>query len=215
MNRFAIPIATLSTVLLVLGCSHAPRQQDRSVKAIEAHDATGLVEGCGHQPVVGYTYCRMVEGLPTQGSLVFLAPPITCKQNTCVLLKIYSPMGQTVTAHGFAKGQTRLEVPWRAIVSRDKFEVQDRGFWPFTMLLSFTDSEGQDRSLLVEGEVRLRVHKAGYTPLNHTAVDPSFTWEFIESGTVIKMTTGGRAYVAPSAGIKLNPAIPRKEGVSP
>lgn len=193
--KLAIPIIG---VLAVLGCSNMRVRQDPLSTAQYAGDKTALIEGCGHQPVAGYTYCRVFEGGATNQSLVFLAPPVKCLSPTCVYIKVLRPTGEPTLALSFRKGETRMSVPWSDLISRPTFEVEDRGFWPFVYQIKYLDQDGFERTLVTEGEIRLRVLKKDYQPLHETAHDPSFTWEFIEGGSKIKMTTGGRTYVSPS-----------------
>lgn len=192
----------LTFVGILTGCSMLPVSSpaipiDTSLSSILAEDPTAVVEGCGHQPISGYTFCRKMEGQKASDVLIFITPSVICKKKPCIFVKIFSPQADMVSSFHVAEGQTKSEIPWSLLINKDKFTLQDRGFWPFVYQMNFTDSDGFERSLSMEGEIRLRVYKDGYLPLKNGQSDPMFAWEFIEGGVKIKITTGGRTYVAP------------------
>lgn len=165
--------------------------------AVEANDTTAIIEGCGNQPIAGYTYCRRRDGSPTESVVSFIVPPVDCGLDSCVNIKVYRPDSEIALGLNIPKGQTRLDVPWKMIVGRNQFTLGDRGFWPVIYQITYLDEKGRDKLLVVEGEIRLRVYSKDYLPLHESLDDPAFKWEFIESSTKIKMTTSGRTYVAP------------------
>jgi hypothetical protein len=95
------------------------------------------------------------------------------------------------------KGQTRTEIAWKELLGREAFTLDDRGLWPFIYQIKFTGSDGFEHTLVMEGEIRLRIYKKGYLPLVTGQDDPSFAWEFIEGGSLIKITTKGRTFIVP------------------
>lgn len=192
---------------LFLGAKCATVPVDRAMAAIEAGDYTALIEGCGNQLVPGYTYCRVFEGDDASGNLVFVAPKTECLDpNGCASFKVYHPVNGLVYGGTIPKGQTRSEVPWRALLGRVTFELSDIGFWPFTYEIKWLDGEGKEQVAYSQGEIRVRViHKktcnelggcAYYEPLQNSPSDPAFAWEWKEGKVEVKMTTGARAYVS-------------------
>lgn len=181
--------------------------------SIEAQNPTAVIEGCGNQPISGYAYCRKREGSPTTQNIVFIVPPVDCNSpESCVSIKLFRNNSDLVIGLNIPKGQTRAEVSWKSIVGRDHFALGDRGFWPFLYQIKYKDNKGLDRSLVTEGEIRLRVYAKDYLPLHESLDDPAFYWEFIENGTKIKITTSGRTYVAP-VNTKSKTDVSVKQGV--
>jgi hypothetical protein len=138
-----------------------------------------------------------MEGQSALDGLVFITPPVKCVKNDCGYVKIFSPAADQIISFKVARGLTRTIIAWNLLIGREQFALQDRGFWPFTYQMTFTDSDGFERTLVMEGEIRLRVYKKGYLPLHNSQDDAQFAWEFLDGGRKIKITSGGRSYVAP------------------
>lgn len=193
--------ASLLLVILAhfwfLGCVTAPLPKDHSIEAVKAQDATAPVEGCDQPLASGYVYCRKMEGQPSTDSLIFITPPVKCSKKSCAYIKIFSPSSDQILGIDVPRGQTRTVIAWKELLGREAFTLQDRGLWPFIYHIYFTDNDGFDHTLLMEGEIRLRVYTKDYFPLKNGQSDPSFAWEFIENGQQIKITTKGRVYIAP------------------
>lgn len=168
--------------------------------ALVSGDATGLIEGCGAQPIVGFTYCRFVEGDAADQSVSFLGPPAQCSDPAaCVFLKVFNQGGQVAWGGSIPKGQTRVSVPWKTLLGSDQFQVGARGFWSWTAEVLWIDPDGHDRRSLAQGDIVLRVYHKGYTPLDKVSADPAFVWTWSEGQYVYKMTAGLRAYVGKAA----------------
>ena len=56
-------------------------------------DSTAIVEGCGNRPIVGFTYCRQMEGEAADKAIIFVAPPSKCKADHCAFLKVWNSHG--------------------------------------------------------------------------------------------------------------------------
>lgn len=161
-------------------------------------DYTALIEACGDLITSGYAYCRRNDTESAKSDYVyFMAPPVTCKNPPCVHLKVFNSAGKLAHSISFRKGETRVGASWMTLIKKERFEVGDRGFWPFFYEITFTDQEGLERTIKTDGEIRLRVHAEGYFPLDKDPNDRFFKWEWSEDGQRIKMTTGGRTYVSP------------------
>jgi hypothetical protein len=163
-------------------------------------DATGLVEGCGAQPIVGFTYCRIIEGTAADKSITFIGPPAKCGREACVYFKVYNNQGVLVAGPSIPKGQTRVTVPWGKLLACPDsgacvFPLNMRGFWSFTTQVFYIGPDGRERDAVSTGDIVLRVFKTGYTPLNAVEADPAFVWEWSEGGYLYKVTSGLRAYV--------------------
>jgi hypothetical protein len=181
-------------LLLAIACT--PNIKIDSVMAAhEAGDVTVIIEGCGHQPIVGYTYCRKQEGSAVENVFWLYAPPVTCETHPCVFWKIFLPTGELALGGNFEQNQTKIQVSWADLLKTDKFDLGHRGFYPVVMTVKWIDNDKRERQTVVDGEIRLRVFKRGYIPLNNASADPNFAIEWVQDGRPMKVTTGGRAYV--------------------
>lgn len=175
-------------------CSHSVKI-DTAMAAIEAGDFTVIIEGCGNQPIPGYSYCRVTEGDAANSVITIHAPPAACKQDQCVFWKVYQPDGSTDIGGGIPRGQTNVSIAWTELIHKQKFSTGDRGFWPVTLEVHYVDTDGRDRVAVAEGEIRLRVMRAGYQPLSDVRDDSNFVWTWTTGNHVMKSTTGLRSYV--------------------
>jgi hypothetical protein len=194
--RFAILIFMFMLVACS-SCNTARTAPDtQTMTAIAAGDLTALIQGCGNQLVSGYTYCRKVEGDNTTESVVFVIPTSKCGEDSCAEVKIFFPDGSPTYGYVFKKGETIHRVKWADLTKKSTFDIDDRGFWPFTYRIKYIDKQGKQRETVTEGEIRLRILRKGYTPLHEISEDMNFVWKFQYDGVDVKMTTGGRTYVS-------------------
>lgn len=183
--------------LLTLGASNCTRgvRLDTAMAAVDAGDFTAIVEGCGHQPVVGYTYCRKQEGEATNDKITFIAPPSSCLgSEPCSSLKVFYPDGSPTLGLDFPKKTGRLAIGWSDLTKKPTFDSGDRGFWPFVTTVRYLGEDGKERTSVAEGEIRLRVYRNGYLPLNEVREDQAYAWKWASGGFIYRMTTGARAY---------------------
>lgn len=166
-------------------------------------DDTSIVEGCGNQPFVGGTFCRQVEGDATDKSIWLIGPPAKCSKDQCVFFKIFDQQGNLVFGGALDKGKTRIEVPWKSLLSRDTFQMADRGLWGVRTTVFWIDKDGFDHQSDSTGTIILRVYAASYLPLNEVSTDPNYVWEWVDNGQEYKMTSSLRAYTkkAPVCGL--------------
>lgn len=182
--------------IFALGASqcNTVRVDSSAVFAAEAGDKTVIIEGCGNQPVVGYTYCRVREGDPTTGKITFIAPPVKCNTKPCVSFTLFFPDGSPSLGFQLPDNTTRLDVPWSDLTKTIGFNRQQRGFWPVVMRWKWLSAaDGREYESYAEGEIRLRVLSANYLPLNEIHDDPNFAWAWVDGKKHFKMTTAGRA----------------------
>jgi len=137
----------------------------------------------------------MREGPVTTESVQIIAPPAICKEDSCVFYKIYFPSGTVALGGKIPRGQTTAKILWKDLIKKDHFDPNDRGFWPIQMEIHWLDKDGKDHASWAEGEIRLRILKANYTPLYTSADDSNFVWNWTQDGHIFKMTTGARGYV--------------------
>jgi hypothetical protein len=169
---------------------------DSVIEPVIAGDATGIVEGCGLQPIVGYTYCRVVEGDATNQNISFIGPPAQCNDpNACVFVKVFDRNGQIAWGGQIPKGQTRVTVPWKSLVGADQFQQLQKGDWTAVIEVHWIDPDNHDRVSRTQVDISLRVYKKGYIPLDKVAGDPNFVWQWVDGKYSYKMTSGLRAYV--------------------
>lgn len=187
-----------TALCLFLGsCDHGVKE-DTAMAAGEARDVTSFIEGCGSQPVSGYTYCRVTEGDAAGQKLYLKVPPSACDQEQCVFWRIFYPSGEPALGGAVKRGETTVEINWKDLIKKDKFELGDRGYWGVLVEVHYVNMDGNPRKSLVEGEIRLRVLKRGYLSLKDIREDPNFVWSWTEKEKIYKMTTGSRAYVGDS-----------------
>lgn len=159
-------------------------------------DASAIIEGCGHQPIVGFTYCRVEAGSSASQMLSFIGPPSKCDQaQGCVYFKVWDGSGQVVWGGSIPKGQTRVSVAWSALLSGASFQVNHRGTWTWNETVYWRDTDGRERISKAQGDLVLRVYQSGYIPLQEVGSDPAFVWTWVDGNCVYKMTSGLRAYV--------------------
>lgn len=182
-------------LIFLIGCESAPIP-DSAMAAIEGGDATVLIEGCGNQLNVGYTYCRMTEGEAAGKNLWLVGPTSNCERDACVFFRISAPNGEVVYGSQLPKNKNRINVDWTKLIKKPAFQVSDRGLWGVIMEVYWQDSEGRERRAISEGEIRLRVLTKNYKPLHEVENDPNFVWVYTEQGVTAKLTTGLRAYVS-------------------
>lgn len=183
------------TIPLVMGCASHRVKLDEGKSSIESNDMTSPIQGCGHQPIVGYTYCRKMEGAPTTEKITFFAPPAICKQKTCVHGTLYKPDGLPALSVPFVGGATRQDVSWTTILGSPTFAAGGRGIYLWCLAVTFTDNTGNDRTMQTCGEIRLRVVANNYIPLNNSISDQNYVWIWCYNKWIMKMTSSGRTFI--------------------
>ena len=201
MYRILILLAVIFFMASMESCKSGGYKKDQAMADIGARDTAQVgdtsvpIEGCGNQPIVGYTYCRITANAVMPGSITVSVPPAQCREDNCVQWKLYRPDGQEHLGGLVPKGQTKVTIPWRQILGRESVTTGDRGFWPIKVWVRWVDEDGRDRESSAEGEVRLRVIQNNYQPLNNVSGDRNFVWIWNEGNTFYRMTTALRTYV--------------------
>ncbi len=179
---------------LLFACS-APLHEDPGPFAFSSNDTTAILSGCGERAAVGHLYCRFQSGTVPSGSIVVMVPPTDCAAESCSNVTIMAPDGSPALIKNIPRGKTWVEVPWSLLVGAGAFQDHQRGLWPVLVRWSWIDAAGFTQQAMAEGEIRLRVHHAAYTPLTY---DPaSQTWSWRVGGVSFGATTKGRGAVAP------------------
>ncbi len=188
--------AAAVVIFTVLSCA-VPAVIDPSMNAAEAGDATAIVQGCGSQPIVGYAYCRKNAGdITSIDKLTFFGPEGSCdRDDACTFILIFFPDGTPTLGLSIPKDENSVSVNWSDLTKKQKFDENDRGFWPFVIRTLWKTENDVERETIQEGEIRLRVLNTGYTPLHETAESPHWGWAWKAGDRVFKMTTAGRAHV--------------------
>ena len=197
MKNFIFVLASCLIGIGASNCSGVKMRNDTSLLfAAEANDKTVIIEGCGNQPVVGYTYCRVREGTPTEQTISLMAPPIKCKTKPCVVFTIFYPNGQPSKSVEVPDGKTKVTIPFSDLVKRDHFERDDLGFWGIRMDYRFIDTSEREFTGFAEGEIRLRVLRSSYVPLNESEADQNLVWRWSDKRFKYGFSTKGRANVS-------------------
>jgi hypothetical protein len=161
--------------------------------AFNANDTTALLSGCGQRAAAGFLYCRFQSGTLPAGEIVVMVPPVECGAESCASVTILAPDGSQALAVDVPKGKTWIVIPWTALVGPGPFQDFQRGFYPVLVRWSWLDATGTVQAAMAEGEIRLRVHHATYTPLTY---DPSSqTWTWSVGGVKFGATDHGRGAV--------------------
>jgi len=189
-------ILLIIPLLLLLGCNNFP--VDTAMSAFDGKDVTVPIEGCGNQPIIGFTYCRKSEGQVANDYISILGPKTNCERDEgCVYFKIFYPNGD-VPAWGawIPKDKMRAKVFWKDLLKSDVFTVGHRGYWPIKYWVYWQHPDGHEMVSETDGEIVVRVISKKYTPLHENPEDPNFAFTGVdEKGVLLRMTTGLRAYV--------------------
>lgn len=153
------------------------------------------VQGCGHQPIAGFTYCRKTEGYSTKENLTFFAPMVICDKPPCVLLKIYAPNGEPTLSLAFNERETLKNVLWQSLTGSPAFVQSNRGLWLYCLEITFNGPDKIEHKSIACGEIRLRVLNKDYTPLHNSKSDVNYAWIWKENAWIMKMTTNGRVFI--------------------
>lgn len=193
MSRLTIGVLC---VFSLANCSGIAIVDTSPVYAAEANDATVIISGCGNQPVVGYTYCRVHEGQDTtKVGVSLMAPPVQCKTKPCVTFKVFFPQGQPAWGISVPDGATKVDVSWKDLLNVPSFVKDSQGFWQVVMEWNWVDENGNEHQSAALGEIRLRVLDANYTALNNVHDDKNFAWRWKNGKFNMAFSTAGRSTV--------------------
>lgn len=193
--RIFFLILTLFICMGASSCSGVKLAPDNVMAAVIANDSTVVIEGCGSQPVVGYTYCRVTEGDTADMKLRLHVPPSLCASKPCVNYKVFFPNGEPSLGGDVPENQSMVEIKWEDLIKKKQFGVGERGFWPILITVKWIDKDERERTSYAEGEIRLRVLRKGYIALNEINSDSNFVWSWTNNKKqIFKYTTGMRAY---------------------
>lgn len=200
--RFYFWLVAFVIFFLILGigsCAHGLRQDlamaDLGVRdSMAAGDTAVIISGCGNQPIVGYTYCRITEGLVIDKIIKVHVPPAQCRPEgqSCVRVTFRTPDGRELSKN-VPRGTTEASFSFLELMGHTTAVVGDRGFYPVVMEVNWVDEQGRDRTSAAEGELRVRVLRSGYESLVERAGDASVAWRWSVDGFVLEMTTALRA----------------------
>lgn len=201
LSRFFSAASVAFLAFLNLSCSTGRVALDPVTSSTASDgDGTGIVEGCGNQPIVGFSYCRMSEGDNTSQKISFIGPPAKCNQkDACVFIKIWNNQNQLVAGPSIPKGKTRVDLSWQDLVQSPTFQVGMRGIWTWNTVVYYLGPDGKERRSVAQGDIVLRVYKKGYVDLHTIDDDPAYVWEWTEGSNSYKMTSGLRAVVKKAA----------------
>lgn len=185
-------------LLLGMGASdcdrHRVKLDESTALAVESNDYTAIISGCGNQPAVGYTYCRVAEGQPTEArSITVHVPPTACPEKECAQVRVFDINGQVIYSKMIPRGQTELSVSWKELTGSSVFAKNQRGFWQVVLNWKWIGPDGREGSSIAFGEMRLRVLSSGYLGLENSKEDPNFAWAWSAGKNQFRMTTAGRA----------------------
>lgn len=192
----------IAFLLVLASCAQHGLKPDEAMATLnirdtqQAGDATVIIEGCGNQPNVGWTYCRFKQGAIANGQISLKVPPAVCRpeNSPCVSWLIIRPDG-TEFGGDVPRGQVTANIPLATLVNSQTIDIGARG--PFAVLLTvkWVDTDGRDRESRAVGEIYMRVLRDGYTGLQETPSSRQYVWAWSEGAKFYRMTTALRAYV--------------------
>lgn len=168
---------------------------DPSMASTKANDTTVVIEGCGNQPIAGFTYCRKSVGQTGKDSIRVHVPPAKCQSGDCTSVQLFFPNGSPTIGRTVPRDKGFVTFTWEEILQKKEFSTNDRGFWTIITITKFTGEDGIEREMAEEAEIRLRVLARNYVPLVSTKSSEYFVWEWITNNCDMKKTTAGRTYV--------------------
>lgn len=194
----------IGLLIFSLGASDCSKKvkEDKEVWAQAGNDLTvlmdgsKLVEGCGTQLQSGLLFCRVHQRQSAESEIYLVGPPAKCnRDDSCVFFKIFFPNGEPALEKALPEDSTSVAIPWKELIKRDSFELNDRGWWPVIRTIHWIDEEDRDRKTVDEGLIYLRVLRNDYKALHESPDNEYFVWHHVYNGIDVKMTSGGRTYV--------------------
>lgn len=167
-GRPILPLLAIAVVLL--GCTALVI--DTSPSAFASNDKTLVMSACAAQPVQGLDVCRVVAGSRISQKWVLVVP--NSKEVVAGELRIR--YRDSVLTYNLAPKQHTIEIPWRDIVGRDTWRLEDEAPAQVTGAVRFKTKTGEGWTDVL-GIAFPIVLKEGYTPMP------------IDSGNAAWMTT--------------------------
>lgn len=170
---------------------------DDSANAAESNDTSVIIEGCGNQPISGFTYCRRSEGQMGDRDTIYIhVPRSNCDLASCAEITIFSPDGTQIPTFFVPKNTALYPLHWSVLLGREQFLAADIGFWMIGMVVHWVDNDGNPRRTAMLGEIRLRVLSDGYISLHQSRGEGpyAFSWD-VEGRYRMGYTTSGRSSV--------------------
>ena len=185
--------------LLILGTTMSCSSVviDESANASESNDTSVIIEGCGNQPISGFTYCRRLAGEIGDTDVVYIhIPESNCQRDSCVEILVFSPTSGQGSPIFVDKGVRLQPLHWATLTGRQEFVQGDSGLWTIAMVVYWVDNEGLERRTPMLGEIRLRVLSEDYVSLSQSRGEGpyAFRWR-VQGGFNLGYTTSGRSSV--------------------
>ena len=191
-----VKIFSLPLIIILYSCASRGLTIDPMQPTV-SFDTTAIIEACGNQPIVGFTYCRVGEGESTSDALNFIGPPVECNQrDSCIFIKVWNAQGKLAWSGSILKGQTKVAISWKTLVSSPSFEIQQRGFWTWNLEVHYFDEKKRERISKTNGDIVLRIYRRDYLPLVSDGADPAIIWTWSDGDCHYKLTSSLRAYVS-------------------
>lgn len=219
LTRSQRPLLLLMVIIAAVACAipgavkvDEVMAQQSLRDATQAGDTTLIVSGCGHQPIQGFTYCRVPEGDATAGFRVSIHMPLAqCMPEdrggprACITLYVLGPNGFE-TSFDVPRGTLVLEKTLGELLGTQTFTRFDRGLVNLLAEIRWVDPEGNQRVSYAEGEVRVRVMARSYDTQKNLRFSENVVWRWQKDNAQFEMTSGTRSRVTP-----INPpeAIPQ------
>lgn len=190
----ALKAIFLSFLGVALSCSSIVI--DDSANAAQSNDTSIVIEGCGNQPISGFTYCRKEEGpMEDRDVIAFHVPDSNCERESCVTLTVFGPEGPDRSLF-IPKGWKYYALHWSQMTGKEEFSRRDRGFWTIVMDVYWRDNDGDQRRTSLLGEIRLRVLSSNYQSLHNARGEGPYAFKWnVEGPFRVGYTTAGRSSV--------------------
>lgn len=155
-------------------------QYSASINSITMFDKTVVLSGFGKVASDGYLFIRVREGAAPTGEITLYVPPLECKRENCVKFQTWRLDGSLGIAGGIKQGETHTSFSLAELTSEtDRVNLRSDGEYKLKLKVYFLDQDGEERSSLAEGFIRVNVMSADYEPL--ACNDPMSAWNLVLS----------------------------------
>lgn len=162
--------AYLLAAALLSGCKALVL--DPAPAAFASNDKTLVMSACAAQPVQGLDVCRVVAGSPISQKWVLVVP----NSREVLAGELRVRYRDTVLSYNVGPKQHTVEIPWRDLVGRDTWQLEDESPAQVTGHVRFETRTGEAYTDVL-GIAFPIVLAEGYTPMP------------IDSGNAAWMTT--------------------------
>lgn len=166
---------------------------DRSISAEQGRDLSLIFKGCGSDFERSYLFCDLQEfTIPLAEVSIFL-PRVDCSRRSCVELRILRPDGSFAYSISISRGNYHVALPIEDIIGESNTikRIHD-GEYRVLAQVFFDDKEGVERSVRLEGLIRVWVRASNYQKMSCNS--PHRAWaNYLTTNCEAEWSTSGRS----------------------